>query len=84
MRCPNCNEEIEDGFLYCKKCGTEIRIVPDYNPIVEDALSGTLKDIFDEDRTKEPGKQKKLRREPIGSRPHYSISSYSASYISCL
>ena len=52
MRCPNCNEEIEDGFLYCKKCGTEIRIVPDYNPIVEDALSGTLKDIFDEDRPK--------------------------------
>ncbi|MDY5647626.1 MAG: chitobiase/beta-hexosaminidase C-terminal domain-containing protein [Lachnospiraceae bacterium] len=62
MRCPNCNEEIEDGFLYCKKCGTEIRIVPDYNPIVEDALSGTLKDIFDEDRPKEPGKQKEDKK----------------------
>ncbi len=62
MRCPNCNEEIEDGFLYCKKCGEEIRIVPDYNPLVEDVLSDSLTDIF----TKEKGKteEKKKPEQP--------------------
>ena len=33
MRCTNCGYEIPDGELYCKRCGREIRIVPDYNPL---------------------------------------------------
>lgn len=48
MRCPKCHAEIEEGYLYCKNCGEEIRIVPDYDPQVEDMLSGSLKDVVKE------------------------------------
>lgn len=65
MRCPNCNEEMEDGFLYCKKCGEEIRIVPDYNPIVEDALSGSLQDIFVEEKEKAKEEKPKEEIKPV-------------------
>ena len=29
MKCPNCGEELKEGYLYCEKCGEEIRIVPE-------------------------------------------------------
>ena len=48
MRCPKCHAEIEEGYLYCKNCGEEIQIVPDYDPQVEDMLSGSLKDVVKE------------------------------------
>ena len=48
MRCPKCHAEIEEGYLYGKNCGEEIRIVPDYDPQVEDMLSGSLKDVVKE------------------------------------
>ena len=48
MRCPKCHAEIEEGYLYCKNCGEEIRIVPDDDPQVEDMLSGSLKDVVKE------------------------------------
>lgn len=30
MKCPNCQETIEDDALYCKFCGEDIKIVPDF------------------------------------------------------
>ena len=35
MKCRYCNAEIPEGELYCKRCGREVRIVPDYNPLDE-------------------------------------------------
>ena len=35
MKCRYCNAEIPEGELYCKKCGREVQIVPDYNPLEE-------------------------------------------------
>lgn len=42
MRCSNCGHEIPKGTLYCRKCGEEIRIVPDYNPL-DDMLTAQIK-----------------------------------------
>src|SRR5699024_10881683 len=46
MRCTNCGCEIPDGELYCKRCGREIRIVPDYNPL-DDVLAAQVKGGID-------------------------------------
>lgn len=54
MVCQNCGEEIEKGCLYCEKCGTEIHIVPDFNPIVENSISETLDTVA---RELQPAKQ---------------------------
>ena len=35
MKCRYCKAEIPEGELYCKKCGHEVQIVPDYNPLDE-------------------------------------------------
>lgn len=45
MRCRYCGYEIPDGILYCEKCGSEVRIVPDYNPL-EDMLVDHVKDAL--------------------------------------
>lgn len=33
MKCRNCGAEIPDGKLFCPRCGTEVRLVPDYTGI---------------------------------------------------
>ncbi|WP_029321492.1 chitobiase/beta-hexosaminidase C-terminal domain-containing protein [Butyrivibrio sp. AE3004] len=52
MKCSNCGEEIPEGLLYCEKCGSEIRIVPEFDPEVEnrinESLSGVADDLKDE------------------------------------
>lgn len=35
MQCPRCGEELTPGSIYCKKCGQELQIVPDYDPLDE-------------------------------------------------
>lgn len=45
MRCRYCGYEIPDGILYCEKCGGEVRIVPDYNPL-DDMLAAHVKDAL--------------------------------------
>ena len=42
MKCRYCKAEIPEGELYCKKCGREVQIVPDYNPL-EDVLAREVK-----------------------------------------
>lgn len=38
MRCTHCGTEIPEGRIYCPKCGAEVQIVPDYNPL-DDVLT---------------------------------------------
>ncbi|MBE5860704.1 MAG: hypothetical protein E7301_11365 [Butyrivibrio sp.] len=56
MKCPNCGQEINEGHLYCDKCGTEINFVPEFDPEVEnrikESLSGVAKQLEDEDAFK--------------------------------
>ena len=50
MKCPKCGYELTEGHLYCDNCGEEIRIVPDFEPEVEQTIDQTmshiLKDVF--------------------------------------
>ena len=48
MRCRYCNAKIPDGELYCKKCGHEVQIVPDYNPL-DEMLTAQIKFGIDGD-----------------------------------
>lgn len=48
MRCPNCGQEIQTGHLYCEKCGMEIRIVPDFEPEIENSITETLSTVAEE------------------------------------
>lgn len=64
MRCPKCHAEIEEGYLYCKNCGEEIRIVPDYDPQVEDMLSGSLEDVVKE--AQQNASEKAAEQQPAG------------------
>ena len=48
MKCPNCGEELIEGYLYCEKCGEEIRIVPDFEPEIENSIIETLSAVVEE------------------------------------
>ncbi len=42
MRCTNCGADIPAGMLICPDCGTEVQMVPDYNPL-DDVLTREVK-----------------------------------------
>lgn len=44
MKCPNCENEIPEGTIYCEHCGQEIQIVPDYNMLEDDVLPQILEE----------------------------------------
>ena len=48
MRCRYCGQRIPEGELYCRHCGKEVRIVPDYNPL-DDMLTAQIKGAIDDD-----------------------------------
>lgn len=48
MKCPNCGEELGEGYLYCEKCGEEIRIVPDFEPEIENSIIETLSAVAED------------------------------------
>lgn len=50
MRCRRCGAYIADGVLRCEKCGEDIRIVPDYNPL-DDVLAAQVKGSIDGSET---------------------------------
>ncbi|MCR5733193.1 MAG: chitobiase/beta-hexosaminidase C-terminal domain-containing protein [Lachnospiraceae bacterium] len=59
MKCPKCNAEIQEGYLYCQECGEEIRMVPDYevelDAIIDEGVSDVAKIVADGDK-EETGK----------------------------
>ena len=42
MKCPKCGHELKEGHLICEICGEEIRIVPDFEPEIENSITETL------------------------------------------
>ena len=44
MICKKCGAEIENGLMYCPKCGESIQLVPDYNVLEEELLSRVVED----------------------------------------
>ncbi len=57
MKCPSCGNEIEPGHLYCESCGLEIRIVPDFEPEIENSITETLSTVGEEIKEREAGKK---------------------------
>lgn len=64
MVCPECGREIPEGHLYCDTCGTEVRIVPDFEPEVENSITESLSGVAEslteekEDEDKEGGHER--------------------------
>lgn len=58
MICPNCKSEIEDGNIYCPKCGKEIQLVPVYSMVEEEILQDQV-----------PPEHKKVRKQEDVNRP---------------
>ena len=48
MKCPVCQNEIEDGRLYCGKCGYEIQIVPEFEAELENNIMENMSDVINE------------------------------------
>ncbi len=48
MKCPKCGETLKKEYLYCEKCGEEIRIVPDFEPEIENSIIETLSAVAEE------------------------------------
>ena len=45
MICPKCGTEIQDGYLYCSKCGEEINMVPDFEVELEEGIEQTISEV---------------------------------------
>lgn len=71
MKCRHCGSDMPDGLLRCSKCGTDIRIVPDYNPL-DDVLAAQVKGAIDgseaplDDYEYESGSQRDIRSGRTG------------------
>lgn len=75
MKCPNCGNEMEEGHLICEVCGNEIRIVPDFEPEIENSITealSTLAALQDEEQAdkeaeavQEPDDGKKEKAETV-------------------
>ena len=48
MKCPKCGYDIPDGYLLCEHCGSEIMIVPDFEPEIDTSISEVLSTVADE------------------------------------
>lgn len=65
MKCRRCGEVMPEGMLRCTKCGADIRIVPDYNPL-DDVLAAQVKGAID--GSEAPLDSYKYESEELGER----------------
>ncbi len=42
MKCPKCGAFIPDEAVYCPSCGEEIKIVPEFDPLIENRIDESL------------------------------------------
>lgn len=62
MKCKKCGAELPQGYVYCNICGAEVQLVPEYNLLDEDILSGMLQEENASDKkTSKPPKKKNIR-----------------------
>lgn len=56
MRCTHCNAIIPEGWMRCPRCGKEVQIVPDYNPlddVLTQEVKGSVEDVTRQLQTKD-------------------------------
>ena len=46
-KCPACGFEIPDGQMYCSGCGWEVKLVPEFEPEIENKIDKTLSRLAD-------------------------------------
>lgn len=68
MKCPKCGAELEEGHLYCEKCGEEIHIVPDFEPEIEYSMNETLSGIVEDVLAEIPGESEPKKEKRTGKR----------------
>nr|WP_296958893.1 chitobiase/beta-hexosaminidase C-terminal domain-containing protein [uncultured Mediterraneibacter sp.] len=71
MRCAHCGANIPDDRLICPECGTEVQMVPDYNPL-DDVLTREVKGSV-EDVTR-PIRTDDIKRQRQKSQPQKNPS----------
>lgn len=67
MKCPNCGNEMGEGHLICEVCGNEIRIVPDFEPEIENSITevlSTLAALQDEEQSDKADKEAEKVQKP--------------------
>ena len=45
MKCPKCGTFIPDDAVYCPTCGEEIKIVPEFDPLIENRIDESLSNL---------------------------------------
>ena len=58
MKCMHCGADLPEDQLICPRCGREIQIVPDYNPL-DDMLTAQLKGGITQTMSLHLGEQEK-------------------------
>lgn len=71
MKCPHCGSEMVEGHLICEKCGEEIRIVPDFEPEIENSITETLSTLAAE---QDGGDSAGTQQAETGQEEEYSNS----------
>lgn len=56
MRCLKCGAAIPEGKMYCPRCGSPVRIVPDYSSL-EDLLADEVNEVMRDDYDSAPVQQ---------------------------
>ena len=67
MRCRHCRAELAEGELICPVCGTEVQIVPDYNPlddVLENQVRGAIYETLSLDEETQKMIQRSAQRTP--------------------
>lgn len=63
MKCPNCGKEISDDSLFCEYCFAEVRMVPTFEPKVEQKMHEAMTDIGKDIHRQEKSEERRARRE---------------------
>lgn len=75
MKCPECGCEIREGHLYCDRCGMEIRMVPDFEPEIENSITETLSTVAEEIEGKGGEAEPKIKRDKAKQKKEKKASS---------
>lgn len=75
MKCPHCGNDLKEGYLICEKCGEEIRIVPDFEPEIENSITETLSTLA----ALQEGEDTQERAQDDGEIDGHKVQKHSAS-----
>ncbi len=67
MKCPKCKQELKEGQLYCENCGEEIKMVPVFDPEIENSIEETLLNVAEDISVDEEIISETEKAEPINN-----------------